>query len=94
MGAKIYIKGSPHVVMSVEHGAWWRPLTSGPHVITVDTEKYYPETKLVQVLGGQTVMFALRKDDRVLSLPRMVFVLLAGRWRSSRNVIWEVNVKD
>lgn len=78
MGAKIYIKGSPHVVTSVQHGAWWRPLASGSQVIAVDREKYYSETKLVQVLGEQTIMFGLRKDDRVLSLPRMVFVLLAG----------------
>lgn len=78
MGAKIRIKGSPHVVTSVQHGAWWRPLATGPQVIEVDVEKYYSETKLIHVLGEQTVMFGLRKDDRVLSLPRMVFVLLAG----------------
>lgn len=80
-GAKIYIKGSQHTVVSGEHGAWWRPLAAGPHVITVEREKYYAETKLVQVLGAQTVMFGLRKDDRVLSLPRTVFVLFAGGCR-------------
>ncbi|KAK8398384.1 hypothetical protein O3P69_003938 [Scylla paramamosain] len=77
-GAKIYVKGSQHVVTSGDHGAWWRPLAAGPHVITVERENYYAETKLVQVLSAQTVMFGLRKDDRVLSMPRTVFVLFAG----------------
>lgn len=78
MGARVHIKDSPHTVTSVEHGAWWRPLPSRPHVIMVDMQGYYSDTKLVQVVQGNTVMFELKKDDRVLSLPRMVFVLLAG----------------
>lgn len=77
-GAKVHIKDSPHIVTSVEHGAWWRPLPSRPHVMMVDMEGYYSATKLVQVVPGNTIMFGLKKDDRVLSLPRMVFMLLAG----------------
>lgn len=77
-GARVHIKDSPHVVTSVEHGAWWRPLPAMPHVMRVDMEGYYSDTKLVQVVHGNTVMFELEKDDRVLSLPRMVFVLLVG----------------
>lgn len=80
IGAKVQVKDSPHIVTSVEHGAWWRPLPSRPHVMTVDMQGYYSDTKLVQVVHGNTVMFELKKDDRVLSLPRMVFVLLAGEW--------------
>lgn len=78
VGARVHIKDSPHVVTSVEHGAWWRPLPPRPHVMVVDMEGYYSDTKLVQVVHGSTIMIGLRKDDRVLSLPRMVFMLLAG----------------
>ena len=78
-GAKISVKGSPLVVTSVEHGAWWRPLAPGMHTITVQRKGYYEETKLMNVMGGNTIMFKLKKDDRVIGLPRMVFIILTGK---------------
>ncbi|XP_045606804.2 carboxypeptidase D isoform X1 [Procambarus clarkii] len=77
-GAKIIVKGSGHTVTSLDHGAWWRPLPQGSHTLTVQLEGYYEQTKLVQVMGGDTVIFKLKRDDRVMGLPRMVFIILAG----------------
>lgn len=79
IGAKISIKGSPHVVSSVDHGAWWRPLSPGIYTLSVQLDGYFGETKLVQVMGGDTIIFKLKRDDRVMELPRMVFIILAGK---------------
>ncbi|XP_071532744.1 carboxypeptidase D-like [Panulirus ornatus] len=77
-GAKISIEGSPHIVTSVDHGSWWRPLSPGVYTLSVQLDGYYEETKLVQVMGGDLVVFKLKRDDRVMELPRMVFIILAG----------------
>ncbi|KAK3865556.1 hypothetical protein Pcinc_028850 [Petrolisthes cinctipes] len=77
-GSTIRVSGSSHTVHSGQHGSWWRPLAAGTYTITVSSPGYYTDTKLVTVLPGETVMFRLNKDDHVLGLPRMVFVLMAG----------------
>ncbi|XP_064099960.1 carboxypeptidase D-like isoform X1 [Macrobrachium nipponense] len=77
-GAKITVKGSPLIVTSVGHGAWWRPLSPGMHTITVQRNGYYDDTKLINVMGGDTILFKLKRDDRVMGLPRMAFIILAG----------------
>ncbi|XP_042883422.1 carboxypeptidase D-like isoform X2 [Penaeus japonicus] len=78
-GAQIKFDESEHVVTSsVDHGAWWRPLTPGTHTLSVNAEGYYSQKKLLQVVGGDTVVFRLEKDDSVFGLPRMVFVIIAG----------------
>ncbi|XP_047475155.1 carboxypeptidase D-like isoform X2 [Penaeus chinensis] len=77
--AQIKFDESEHVVTSsVDHGAWWRPLTPGTHTLTVNAEGYYSQKKLLQVVGGDTVVFRLEKDDSVFGMPRMVFVIIAG----------------
>ncbi|KAK7026825.1 hypothetical protein SK128_005653, partial [Halocaridina rubra] len=76
--AKIVVKGSSFITTSKEHGAWWRPLPPGTHTITVEHEGYYKQTKYINVVDGNTIMFMLKRDDRVGGLPRMVFVLLTG----------------
>ncbi|XP_042241968.1 carboxypeptidase D-like isoform X3 [Homarus americanus] len=77
-GARINVEGSPHFVSSLDHGTWWRPLTPGVHTLTVQLDGYHGVTKLVQVVEGNTVMFKLKRDERVMGLPRMVFIILAG----------------
>lgn len=77
--AQIKFDESEHVVTSsVDHGAWWRPLTPGTHTLKVNAEGYYSQKKLLQVVGGDTVVFRLEKDDSVFGMPRMVFVIIAG----------------
>ncbi|KAK8751224.1 hypothetical protein OTU49_013547, partial [Cherax quadricarinatus] len=78
LGAMIKVEGSPHTVLSLDHGTWWRPLVPGAHTLTVKLDGYLEQTKLVQIMGGDTVIFKLKRDDRVMGLPRMVFIILAG----------------
>ncbi|XP_037777657.1 carboxypeptidase D-like isoform X2 [Penaeus monodon] len=77
--AQIKFDESEHVVTSsVSHGAWWRPLTTGTHTLTVNAKGYYSQKKLLQVVGGDTVVFRLEKDDSIFGMPRIVFVIIAG----------------
>lgn len=78
--AQIKFDESEHVVTSsVSHGAWWRPLTTGTHTLTVNAKEYYSQKKLLQVVGGDTVVFRLEKDDSIFGMPRIVFVIIAGK---------------
>ncbi|CAL4060287.1 unnamed protein product, partial [Meganyctiphanes norvegica] len=77
-GAKIKVLTSPHLITAGDGGAWWRPLAPGKHTLIAEAEGYYPITKLIEVVGDDTVIFKLSKDDRIYGMPRMVFVILAG----------------
>ncbi|XP_034236718.1 carboxypeptidase D-like [Thrips palmi] len=78
--ARIMIDGGIHVVKTGHNGAYWRLASSGVHTVTVEADGYLPLTKLVTVPAPQLlkVMFRLTKDESVMGLPRLVFIMFAG----------------
>lgn len=57
-------------------------ISPGHHSLTVDTDGYFHLTRLVEVNEGKNptpVMLRLSKDTRVAGLPRMVFIIIAGK---------------
>lgn len=78
--AVVSVEGSTHAVKGSATGAYWRLLTSGDHTVTVSAPGYLPATKLVY-RGYEysiPIMFRLTRDETVMGLPRMVFIMLAG----------------
>lgn len=53
----------------------------GIRTIKVNANGYYTAVKSVNVQSNHpvTVMFKLIKDERVLNMPRMMFIVLTGR---------------
>lgn len=78
--ADVRVEGSVHVVKVSASGAYWRLLPAGDHTVTVSAPGYLPTTKLVHITDKQTgpIMFRLARDETVMGLPRMVFIMLAG----------------
>ncbi|KAJ4445265.1 hypothetical protein ANN_07066, partial [Periplaneta americana] len=78
--AIVTVEGSTHVIKGSATGAYWRFLPPGDHTVTVSAPGYLPTTKLVHVTNNQSgsVMFRLARDETVIGLPRMVFIMLAG----------------
>lgn len=76
----VRVEGSTHVVMGSPSGAYWRLLPLGHHTVTVSAPGYLPTTKLVHVTDRHSapVMFRLSRDETVIGLPRIVFIMLAG----------------
>ena len=79
----VQVEGSTHVVKGSASGAYWRLLAVGDHTVTVSAPGYLPTTKLVHVTDRHSapVMFRLSRDETVMGLPRMVFIMLAGKCR-------------
>jgi len=82
----VHVEGSTHVVKGSPSGAYWRLLAVGDHTVTVSAPGYLPTTKLVHVTDRHSapVMFRLSRDETVMGLPRMVFIMLAGKCRIKR----------
>jgi hypothetical protein len=78
--ADVNVEGSTHVVKGSATGAYWRLLPLGDHTVTVSASGYLPTTKLVHVTDKHSapIMFRLTRDETVIGLPRMVFIMLAG----------------
>ncbi|XP_021913626.1 carboxypeptidase D-like isoform X2 [Zootermopsis nevadensis] len=78
--ADVHVEGSTHVVNVTASGAYWRLLPPGDHTVTVSARGYLPTTKLVHVTDKDSapIMFRLYRDETVMGLPRMVFIMLAG----------------
>jgi hypothetical protein len=78
--ADVSVEGSTHVVKGSATGAYWRLLPLGDHTVTVSASGYLPTTKLVHVTDKHSapIMFRLTRDETVMGLPRMVFIMLAG----------------
>lgn len=76
----VHVEHSTHVVKGSASGAYWRLLAVGSHTVTVSAPGYLPTIKLVLVSDRHSapVMFRLSRDERVMGLPRMVFIMLAG----------------
>jgi hypothetical protein len=78
--ADVRVEGSTHVVKGSASGAYWRLLPAGDHTVIVSASGYLPTTKLVHVTDKHSppIMFRLSRDETVMGLPRMVFIMLAG----------------
>lgn len=52
----------------------------GIRTIRVDAKGYYTSVKSINVqdVQPQTVIFKLNKDQRILNMPRMMFIILTG----------------
>ncbi|CAG2058637.1 unnamed protein product [Timema podura] len=79
--ASIEVEGSAHRVRSSSTGAYWRPLSNGDHIVTVSSPFHLTTTKLIQVIPGDKatqVIFKLVRDETILGMPRLVFIILSG----------------
>nr|CAD7196553.1 unnamed protein product [Timema douglasi] len=79
--ASIEVEGSVHRVRSSSTGAYWRPLTNGNHIVTVSSPFHLTTTKLIQVIPGDKatqVIFKLVRDETILGMPRLVFIILSA----------------
>jgi len=52
----------------------------GIRTIRVDANGYYTSIKSINIQDAQpqTIIFKLKKDERILNMPRMVFIALTG----------------
>lgn len=48
----------------------------------MDANGYYTSVKSINIQNDQheTIIFKLKKDERILSMPRMMFIALAGNY--------------
>lgn len=53
----------------------------GVRTLRVSAHGYYTSVKSINILDNrpQTVIFKLTKDERVLNMPRLMFIVLTGR---------------
>jgi hypothetical protein len=84
--ADVCVEESSHVVKVTASGAYWRLLPPGDHTVTVSAPGYLPTTKLVHITDKHSapIMFRLTRDETVMGLPRMVFIMLAGEYRVNK----------
>lgn len=63
-----------------EDGSFWIPLRQGEHTVSVHAPGYSSAVKLVTIssMSPHQIVFRLVKDERVMGLPRLVFVVLSG----------------
>ena len=81
MNAVLSYDKSEHRVTNSKSGAYWILLPSGSHTITTSATGYIPETKLISTPDLKKfshLMFKLRRDESVLGMPRLVFVIISG----------------
>ncbi|KAJ1524156.1 hypothetical protein ONE63_010683 [Megalurothrips usitatus] len=78
--ARLLLDGMVHIVHSGSNGAYWRLANLGEHIVTVEADGYVPLKKLVTLPGNQftKVMFHLTRDETVMGMPRLVFIMFAG----------------
>ena len=78
--AEVKVEGSDHTMAGGTTGAYWRLLPPGEYTVTITAYGYLPSTKLVHVTGNQSapIMFRLARNENVMGMPRMVFIMLAG----------------
>lgn len=73
---------SIHRLTNVKTGAFWIPLLPGNHTIVVKAYGYSSDNKTISVKNDNsfsTLLFKLQKDDTVLGMTRLSFVLLGGK---------------
>ncbi|XP_032665453.1 carboxypeptidase D-like [Odontomachus brunneus] len=72
---------SPHFVKNGRVGAYSILLRPGSHNITVTAAGYIKQTKLVSTSDAKKfsrLMFKLSRDDNIMGMPRLVFIMLTG----------------
>lgn len=76
-----HLRAGPYSSLSDEGGVYWLPLPPGEHVVNVSAPGYVATTKLIVVHPGeataQIVMLSIVKDNKILGLPRLVFLIIA-----------------
>ncbi|XP_039297229.1 uncharacterized protein LOC111045750 isoform X1 [Nilaparvata lugens] len=79
-GAIVSVSDTKYTTVN-KYGAYWLPLDPGEHTVKVHASGYLLSTKLATLMKEkpeQTLVFRLIKDETVLGLPRLVFILLSG----------------
>ncbi|XP_050440945.1 carboxypeptidase D isoform X3 [Adelges cooleyi] len=71
-------------------GSYELPIKDGKTTILIEAKGYYSSTKLVTIRDSQvqTVIFKLMKDERVLNMPRIMFIVLTVFICSILGVSW------
>ncbi|XP_077256149.1 carboxypeptidase D svr [Temnothorax americanus] len=74
---------SPHLIKNGKSGFYSILFPPGSHNITATASGYHAETKLVstpsfEVKKFSRVMFKLVRDDSVMGIPRLVFIMITG----------------
>lgn len=72
---------SEHKIVNSKSGAYWLLLLAGSHTITAEASGYIPETKLISTPDLKKfshLMFKLRRDESILGMPRLVFIIISG----------------
>lgn len=78
---------SPHVIRNGKSGFYSILLPSGSHNVTATASGYHEETKLVSTHLSETrkysrLMFKLIRDDNIIGMPRLVFIMITGKYQS------------
>ncbi|XP_025200120.1 carboxypeptidase D isoform X1 [Melanaphis sacchari] len=78
-GATITDDSSSLASTSYRNGTYKLSVGEGIRTIRVSAHGYYPSVKSINILDGkpQTVIFKLIKDERVLNMPRLMFIVLS-----------------
>lgn len=72
---------SVHRVKNGKTGIYWLLLPSGNHTITTEASGYVKQTKLIatpNINKFTYVMFKLQRNESILGIPRLAFVIIAG----------------
>ncbi|XP_043268241.1 carboxypeptidase D-like [Venturia canescens] len=70
-----------HFVINHKNGAYWIPLSPGTHTLAVNAHGYISDTKVIvtpDLNKFSHLMFKLIRDESVLGMPRLVFVIASG----------------
>lgn len=75
---------SPHSIKNGRSGFYSILLSPGSHNITATASGYHAETKLVSTLSFEAkrslrLMFKLVRDDSIMGMPRLVFIMITGK---------------
>lgn len=73
---------SPHTIKAGKTGFYSILLQPGTHNVTITAPGYHKESKLITISDTRkvsTLMFKLVRDDSIMGLPRLVFIMITGR---------------
>ncbi|KAJ8675417.1 hypothetical protein QAD02_011203 [Eretmocerus hayati] len=79
-GALLSHDKSVHTVRSKSEGRYWIKLPHGSHLVTAEAPGFFAMSKVVNVTdnGMEVLIFKLRKDERIIGMPRLLFVIMSG----------------
>lgn len=78
---------SPHVIKNGKSGFYSILLPPGNHNVTATAPGYHEETKLVsthlsEIRKYSRLMFKLIRDDNIIGIPRLVFIMITGKYQN------------